>query len=222
MCSSDLTDMPGTWQHFSLPASMLSEDDFVHGLGFDGSSIRGFQAINESDMLVVPDPDTAFIDPMLKIPTLALICDIRDPLTGENYSRDPRYIAKKAEEYLRSTGIADTAYFGPEAEFFLFSDVRFDQGSHFGYYFLDSDEGIWNSGADRGGKNLGYRPRYKEGYFPCPPLDTLQDVRSQITLNMMAAGIEVEVHHHEVATAGQCEIDMRFDSLLRMADKLVK
>jgi glutamine synthetase len=216
------TDMPGTWQHFSLPASMLSEDDFVHGLGFDGSSIRGFQAINESDMLVVPDPDTAFIDPMLKIPTLALICDIRDPLTGENYSRDPRYIAKKAEEYLRSTGIADTAYFGPEAEFFLFSDVRFDQGSHFGYYFLDSDEGIWNSGADRGGKNLGYRPRYKEGYFPCPPLDTLQDVRSQITLNMIAAGIEVEVHHHEVATAGQCEIDMRFDSLLRMADKLVK
>lgn len=216
------TDMPGTWQHFSLPASMLSEDDFVHGLGFDGSSIRGFQAINESDMLVVPDPDTAFIDPMLKIPTLALICDIRDPLTGENYGRDPRFIAKKAEEYLRSTGIADTAYFGPEAEFFLFSDVRFDQGSHFGYYFLDSDEGIWNSGADRGGKNLGYRPRYKEGYFPCPPLDTLQDVRSQITLNMMAAGIEVEVHHHEVATAGQCEIDMRFDSLLRMADKLVK
>jgi glutamine synthetase len=216
------TDMPGTWQHFSLPASTLSEDDFVHGLGFDGSSIRGFQAINESDMLVVPDPDTAFIDPLLKIPTLVLICDIRDPLTGENYSRDPRYIAKKAEEYLRSTGIADTAYFGPEAEFFLFSDVRFDQGSHFGYYFLDSDEGIWNSGADRGGKNLGYRPRYKEGYFPCPPLDTLQDVRSQITLNMMAAGIEVEVHHHEVATAGQCEIDMRFDSLLRMADKLVK
>jgi glutamine synthetase len=216
------TDMPGTWQHFSLPASMLSEDDFVHGLGFDGSSIRGFQAINESDMLVVPDPDTAFIDPMLKIPTLALICDIRDPLIGENYSRDPRYIARKAEEYLRNSGIADTAYFGPEAEFFLFSDVRFDQGSHFGYYFLDSDEGIWNSGADRGGKNLGYRPRYKEGYFPCPPLDTLQDVRSQITLNMMAAGIEVEVHHHEVATAGQCEIDMRFDSLLRMADKLVK
>jgi len=216
------TDMPGTWQHFSLPASMLSEDDFVHGLGFDGSSIRGFQAINESDMLVVPDPDTAFIDPLLKIPTLALICDIRDPITGENYSRDPRYIARKAEDYLRSTGIADTAYFGPEAEFFLFSDVRFDQGSHFGYYFLDSDEGIWNSGADRGGKNLGYRPRYKEGYFPCPPLDTLQDVRSQITLNMMAAGIEVEVHHHEVATAGQCEIDMRFDSLLRMADKLVK
>ncbi|MGQ9828299.1 MAG: type I glutamate--ammonia ligase [Roseiflexus sp.] len=216
------TDMPGTWQHFSLPASILGEDDFVHGLGFDGSSIRGFQAINESDMLVVPDPETAFIDPILKIPTLALICDIRDPLTGENYSRDPRYIARKAEEYLRSTGIADTAYFGPEAEFFLFSDVRFDQGSHFGYYFLDSDEGIWNSGADRGGKNLGYRPRYKEGYFPCPPLDTLQDVRSQITLNMMAAGIDVEVHHHEVATAGQCEIDMRFDSLLRMADKLVK
>lgn len=216
------TDIPGTWQHFSLPASVLTEDDFVNGIGFDGSSIRGFQAINESDMLVVPDPDTAFIDPMLKIPTLALICDIRDPITGENYTRDPRFIARKAEEYLRSTGIADTAYFGPEAEFFLFSDVRFDQGSHFGYYFLDSDEGIWNSGADRHGKNLAYRPRYKEGYFPCPPLDTLQDVRSQITLNMMAAGIDVEVHHHEVATAGQCEIDMRFDSLLRMADKLIK
>ncbi len=216
------TDIPGTWQHFSLPASVLTEDDFVNGIGFDGSSIRGFQAINESDMLVVPDPDTAFIDPMLKIPTLALICDIRDPITGENYTRDPRFIARKAEEYLHNTGIADTAYFGPEAEFFLFNDVRFDQGSHFGYYFLDSDEGIWNSGADRHGKNLAYRPRYKEGYFPCPPLDTLQDVRSQITLNMMAAGIEVEVHHHEVATAGQCEIDMRFDSLLRMADKLVK
>ncbi len=216
------TDIPGTWQHFSLPASVLTEDDFVNGIGFDGSSIRGFQAINESDMLVIPDPDTAFIDPMLKIPTLALICDIRDPITGENYTRDPRYIARKAEEYLYNTGIADTAYFGPEAEFFLFNDVRFDQGSHFGYYFLDSDEGIWNSGADRHGKNLAYRPRYKEGYFPCPPLDTLQDVRSQITLNMMAAGIEVEVHHHEVATAGQCEIDMRFDSLLRMADKLVK
>ncbi len=216
------TDIPGTWQHFSLPASVLTEDDFVNGIGFDGSSIRGFQAINESDMLVVPDPDTAFIDPMLKIPTLALICDIRDPITGESYTRDPRFIARKAEEYLRTTGIADTAYFGPEAEFFLFSDVRFDQGSHFGYYFLDSDEGIWNSGADRHGKNLAYRPRYKEGYFPCPPLDTLQDVRSQITLNMMAAGIEVEVHHHEVATAGQCEIDMRFDSLLNMADKLIK
>lgn len=216
------TDMPGTWQHFSVPASMFSEDDFEHGLGFDGSSIRGFQAINESDMLVFPDPETAFIDPMLKVPTLALICDIKDPLTGENYSRDPRYIARKAEAYLKTTGIADTAYFGPEAEFFLFSDVRFDQTSHSGYYFLDSDEGIWNSGADRGGGNLAYRPRYKEGYFPVPPLDSMQDVRSQMTLNMMACGIAVEVHHHEVATAGQCEIDMRFDSLVRMADSLIK
>lgn len=215
-------DMPGTWQHFSVPAGMLSESDFEDGMGFDGSSIRGFQVINESDMLVVPDPTTAFVDPMLKIPTLALICDIKDPITGEAYSRDPRNIARKAEAYLKSTGLADTAYFGPEAEFFLFSDVRFDQTSHSGYYFLDSDEAIWNSGADRGGKNLGYRPRYKEGYFPCPPIDQLQDVRSQMVLNMIATGIPVEVHHHEVATAGQCEIDMRFSPLVFMADQLMK
>jgi glutamine synthetase len=215
-------DMPGTWQHFSVPAGMLSESDFEDGMGFDGSSIRGFQVINESDMLVVPDPTTAFVDPMLKIPTLALICDIKDPITGEAYSRDPRNIARKAEAYLKSTGLADTAYFGPEAEFFLFSDVRFDQTSHSGYYFLDSDEAIWNSGADRGGKNLAYRPRYKEGYFPCPPIDQLQDVRSQMVLNMIATGIPVEVHHHEVATAGQCEIDMRFSPLVFMADQLMK
>jgi glutamine synthetase len=214
-------DLPGTWQHFSLPASILKEDDFENGLGFDGSSIRGFQVINESDMLVFPDPTTAFVDPMLKVPTLAIICDIRDPLTGDEYSRDPRYIARKAETYLTKSGIADTAYFGPEAEFFLFNDVRFDQTSHSGYYFLDSDEGIWNSGAN-GGKNLGYRPRYKEGYFPVPPMDQFQDVRSQIVLNMIAAGIEVEVHHHEVATAGQCEIDMRFAPLVTMADSLTK
>lgn len=215
------TDLPGTWQHFSVPSGMLSASDFSEGLGFDGSSIRGFQVINESDMLVFPDPSTAFIDPMLKVPTLAMICDIRDPITGDPYSRDPRYIARKAEAYVKESGIADTAYFGPEAEFFLFSDVRFDQNSHSGYYFLDSDEGIWNSGADRGGKNLAYRPRYKEGYFPCPPTDTLQDVRSQIVLNMIAVGIDVELHHHEVATAGQCEIDMRFKPLVTMADQTI-
>ena len=221
MVDMRFTDLPGTWQHFSVPARMLGEDDFKDGLGFDGSSIRGFQAINESDMLVFPDPSTAFVDPALKVPTLSIICDIRDPLSGQPYSRDPRYIARKAESYLKETGIADTAYFGPEAEFFLFNDVRFDQNSNSGYYFVDSDEAIWNSGADRGGKNLGYRPRTKEGYFPVPPLDQLQDVRSQIVLNMIAAGIEVEVHHHEVATAGQCEIDMRFKPLVQMADQLL-
>jgi glutamine synthetase len=214
------TDLPGAWQHFSLPARMLSESDFTDGMGFDGSSIRGFQVINESDMLVFPDPTTAFVDPTLEVPTLVMICDIKDPLTGEPYSRDPRYVAHKAEAYLKSTGIADTAYFGPEAEFFLFSDARFDQTSNSGYYFLDSDEGIWNSGQ-AGGGNMAYRPRYKEGYFPCPPTDTLQDVRSKMTLAMMEAGIEVEVHHHEVATAGQCEIDMRFKPLLKMADHLM-
>jgi glutamine synthetase len=221
MVDMRFTDLPGTWQHFSLPARMLSEDDFKQGLGFDGSSIRGFQVINESDMLVFPDPETAFVDPLLKVPTLVLICDIKDPITGEPYSRDPRYIARKAETYLKSTGIADTAYFGPEAEFFLFDDVRFDQTPNSGYYFIDSDEAIWNSGADRGGKNLGYRPRHKEGYFPVPPLDKLQDVRSMIVLNMIQCGLEVEVHHHEVATAGQCEIDMRFNTLLKMADSLM-
>ncbi len=196
------TDMPGTWQHFSLPAEKLTEDDFEEGLGFDGSSIRGFQVINESDMLVFPDPTTAFVDPALKVPTLSIICDIRDPITGQPYSRDPRYIARKAEAYLKDTGIADTAYFGPD-------------------YFIDSDEGIWNSGTDQGGKNLGYRPRYKEGYFPVPPADQFQDVRSQIVLNMIAAGIDVEVHHHEVGTAGQAEIDMRFQPLVKMADQLL-
>jgi glutamine synthetase len=158
---------------------------------------------------------------MLKIPTLAIFCDIRDPITGDPYSRDPRYVARKAEAYLKETGLADTAFFGPEAEFFLFSDIRYDQNASSGYYFVDSDEAVWNSGADRGGKNLGYRPRHKEGYFPTPPLDSFQDIRSQIVLNMMQVGIEVELHHHEVATAGQAEIDMRFGPLLKMADHII-
>jgi glutamine synthetase len=215
------TDMPGTWQHFSVPAGMFGESDFTDGMGFDGSSVRGFQVINESDMLVFPDPSTAFVDPMLKIPTLAIFCDIRDPITGDPYSRDPRYVARKAEAYLKETGLADTAFFGPEAEFFLFNDIRYDQNASSGYYFVDSDEAIWNSGADRGGKNLGYRPRHKEGYFPTPPLDSFQDIRSQIVLNMIQVGIEVELHHHEVATAGQAEIDMRFGPLLKMADNII-
>jgi len=216
------TDLFGGWQHYSIPASRLSEDMFEDGLGFDGSSIKGFQVINESDMLMVPDPNSAFIDPTLTVPTLVLICDIIDPITRQPYSRDPRTVARKAEAYLKSTGIADTAYFGPEAEFFLFSDVRFSQAADHGFYFIDSPEAVWNTGAEVEGGNKGYRIRHKEGYFPVPPTDTLQDIRSEMILKMMQIGIDIELHHHEVATAGQCEIDMRFDSLVNMADKLQK
>jgi glutamine synthetase len=215
-------DLPGTWQHFSVPVSELKVDIFEEGLGFDGSSIRGFQKIHESDMLLVPDPATAIIDPALKVPTLSLICNVRDPITGQPYSRDPRYVAQKAEAYLVSTGIATVSYWGPEAEFFIFNDIRFDQTSHSGYYFIDSEEGIWNSGVSPNGKpNLGYRPRYKEGYFPVPPMDKLQDLRSEMVLKMIEAGIEVEVHHHEVGTAGQAEIDMRFQTLTKMGDQVM-
>ncbi len=220
MVDLKFVDLPGTWQHFTIPVHQLDESAFTKGLGFDGSSIRGFQAIHESDMLLIPDPTTAVVDPICKVPTLSIICDVRDPVTGEWYSRDPRYIAKKAERYLVESGIATVSYWGPEAEFFIFTSIRFDQGSHFGYYFIDSDEGIWNSGAD-GRPNLGYRPRYKEGYFPVPPTDKLQDLRSQMVLKMLEVGIDVETHHHEVSTAGQAEIDMRFDSLVNMADKLM-
>jgi glutamine synthetase len=216
------TDLFGGWQHYSLPASRLTEDMIREGLGFDGSSIKGFQAINESDMLMVPDPSTAFIDPTLSVPTLVLICDIIDPITRQPYTRDPRTVAKKAEAYLKTTGIADTAYFGPEAEFFLFSDVRFGQSANQGFYYIDSPEAVWNTGAEVPGGNKGYRIRHKEGYFPVPPTDTLQDIRSEMILKMMEIGIEIELHHHEVATAGQCEIDMRFDSLVNMADKVQK
>ena len=214
-------DLPGTWQHFSMPIQNFDEDSFEDGIGFDGSSIRGFQAINESDMLLFPDPATAFIDPVLEVPTLAIVCDIKDPIVREPYSRDPRHIAKKAEAYLTTTGIANKVYFGPEAEFFLFSDIRFDQGPNYGFYYIDSEEGIWNSGLNGGKPNLGYRPRTKEGYFPVPPTDKLQDLRSKMVLTMIEAGLDIEVHHHEVATAGQCEIDMRFDTLTTMADKLL-
>ena len=213
-------DLPGTWQHFSVPLKELTEDVFREGLGFDGSSIRGFQAINESDMLLFPDAASAFVDPCLQVPTLALICDVVDPVTGERYSRDPRYVARKAEEYLIKSGVATTAYFGPEAEFYIFNSVRFDQNAHEGYYHIDSEEGIWNSGAN-GSPNLGHRPRHKEGYFPVPPVDRLQDLRSKIMLALIASGVEVEVHHHEVGTAGQTEIDMRFKTLTRMGDQLL-
>lgn len=215
------TDLPGTWQHFSIPVRELREGMFTEGLGFDGSSIRGFQAINESDMLLMPDPASAFVDPCLEVPTLALICDVVDPITGERYSRDPRYVARKAEDYLVRSGIATTSYWGPEAEFYIFNSVRFDQNAHESYYHVDAEEGIWNSGRNGGAPNLGHRPRHKEGYFPVPPVDRLQDLRSRIMLALEASGIPVEVHHHEVGTAGQTEIDMRFGTLTRMADQVM-
>jgi glutamine synthetase len=214
------TDLPGLWQHFSIPVKELTEELFESGIGFDGSSIRGFQKIHESDMLLFPDASTAVVDPCLEVPTLSVVCDIKDPLTLESYSRDPRHVAHKAEAYLRQTGIADTSYWGPEAEFYIFNSVRFDQNAHEGYYHVDSIEGIWNSGQNTAA-NLGYRPRHKEGYFPVPPMDKLQDLRSRIILAMMDAGIDIEVHHHEVGTAGQAEIDMRFDTLTNMADKVL-
>jgi glutamine synthetase len=217
-------DLPGMWQHFSIPVSELTDMDdltdsiFVQGIGFDGSSIRGFQKIQESDMILIPDPSTAVKDPICEIPTISLICDIYDPITKKAYTRDPRYVAKKAEKYLKDSGIADTSYWGPEMEFFIFDDIRFDQTENCGYYYIDSAEGEWNSGRDEK-PNLGYKPRYKEGYFPVPPFDSQQDLRSEIVLAMIKAGIPIEVHHHEVATAGQAEIDMKFDSLVTMGDR---
>jgi glutamine synthetase len=216
------TDWPGQWQHCSYPASEVDEGTFEDGMGFDGSSIRGWQAINESDMLMVPDPATAFIDPFMTAPTLVLICNIEDPITRQPYSRDPRWIARKAEKYLKQTGIGDTAYFGPEAEFFLFNDARFSTGPDHGFYSIDSSEAAWNTGREEVGGNLGYKPRHKEGYFPVPPIDSLQDVRTEMVLTMEKLGIAVEAHHHEVATAGQCEIDMRYAEMVTMADSLLK
>lgn len=218
------TDLPGLWQHFSITLPEVNDELFEAGIGFDGSSIRGFQEIHESDMLVRPDPGTAFIDPFCSTTTLALICDVIDPVQKGPYSRDPRYIAKKAERHLQHSGLATTCYFGPELEFFIFDSIRFGQDQHSGYYHVESTEGEWASGRDEGaygGGNLGYKQRYKEGYFPVPPHDTLQDIRSEIVLALMQAGIRVEVHHHEVATAGQNEIDMRFAPLTRMADNVM-
>jgi glutamine synthetase len=213
-------DLLGTWQHFSITRHEFDEGLFTNGIGFDGSSIRGFQTIDESDMLIFPDIESAVVDPCCQVPTLHLVCDVVDPVSGEKYTRDPRYIAQKAEAYLISTGIADTCYFGPEQEFFIFDSARFDQGQNYGFYYLDSDAGIWNSGRESNGTpNLGFRPRNKEGYFPVPPTDQLQDLRSTIINKMEEAGIRVEIHHAEVATAGQCEIDMRFTTLTKMADQ---
>ncbi|CAB5090690.1 Glutamine synthetase type I (EC [Olavius algarvensis associated proteobacterium Delta 3] len=213
-------DFPGLWQHFSVPVGELDESSFEDGYGFDGSSIRGWQPINASDMLVVPDPTTAKMDPFYEVPTLTLICDIEDPITRESYTRDPRYIAKKAEAYLKTTGIGDTAFIGPEAEFFIFDDVKFESGRNFAFYDVDSIEGIWNTGRDEG-PNLAYKPRHKEGYFPVPPMDKFQDLRTEMLLTLESLGIAIEAQHHEVATAGQAEIDMRFQPLLQMADQLM-
>jgi len=213
-------DFPGLWQHFSVPVGELGESSFEDGFGFDGSSIRGWQPIHASDMLVIPDPATAKMDPFYAAPTLTLICDIVDPVTREPYTRDPRNIARKAEAYLKSTGIGDVAYIGPEAEFFIFDDIRFESSRFGSFYEIDSVEGSWNTGRDEG-PNLGYKPRPKEGYFPVPPMDKFQDLRSEMVLTLEALGIDIEAQHHEVATAGQAEIDMRFKPLLQMADQLM-
>ena len=220
-------DTPGTWQHLTLFHDMIDESSFGDGVAFDGSSIRGWKAINDSDMAMVPDPDTAWIDPFMAEPTLSMICSIKEPRTGEPYSRDPRSIAQKAIDYLKSTGIGDNAFFGPEAEFFLFDDVRYDQTQNSGYYYVDSDEGVWNSGREEfdqstgKGGNLGYKPRNKEGYFPVAPTDTLQDIRTEMLLAMKHCGVPIEKHHHEVATGGQCELGFRFASLVQAADYLL-
>ncbi|HSB68058.1 MAG TPA: type I glutamate--ammonia ligase [Candidatus Methylomirabilis sp.] len=213
-------DYPGMWQHFSVPIAQLEEGSFEEGFGFDGSSIRGWQAIHASDMLVIPDATTAVMDPFTETPTLSLICNIVDPITKEKYTRDPRNISQKAEAYLKSTGIADTAYFGPEAEFFIFDDIRYDFRENCGYYFIDSMEGQWNTGK-LDAPNLGYKARYKEGYFPVPPTDSMNDLRSEMVLTMEKIGIHIEAQHHEVATAGQAEIDMRFNTLTKIADSLM-
>lgn len=213
-------DFPGLWQHFSVPINQLDEGSFEDGFGFDGSSIRGWQPINASDMLVIPDPATARMDPFTQEPTLVMICDIVDPITRAPYTRDPRNIARKAEAYLKSTGIADTAYMGPEAEFFIFDDIRYESSAYGAFYEIDSIEGTWNTGRDEG-PNLGYKPRPKEGYFPVPPMDKFQDLRTEMVLVLERLGIEVEAQHHEVATAGQAEIDMKFKPLLQMADQLM-
>ena len=213
------TDLPGLWHHVSYPIGQLSEASFEEGFGMDGSSIRGWAAIHESDMLLMPDAGCYVLDPFTEVPTMVMVCDVIDPVTKQRYDRDPRYIAKKAEMYLLSTGLADTAYFGAEAEFFIFDNVRFDQNEHEGYYFIDAEEGRWNSG--RLENNLGYRPRYKEGYFPVAPTDHYQDLRTEMALTMQSAGLVVECHHHEVATGGQTEIDLKFDSLIRSADSMM-
>ncbi|MCU1678341.1 MAG: glutamine synthetase, type, partial [Frankiales bacterium] len=211
-------DLPGQMQHLTIPVENVSADTFNSGMMFDGSSIRGFQHIHESDMLLLPDPSTARLDPFFERKTLVITCFIHDPFTREPYSRDPRYIAKKAEEYLISTGIADTAYFGPEAEFYIFDSIRFETKQNSAFHEIDSSEAAWNTGRDEPGGNKGYKTPYKGGYFPVPPLDTYTNLRNDMARALMDSGIEVELHHHEVGTAGQCEIGVRFSTLLNVAD----
>ena len=213
------TDIPGLQQHISYPIHMLESSTFEDGMGIDGSSIRGWNAINESDMLLIPDPSTAMMDPFYEIPTLVMTANVIDPITRVKYERDPRFIAQKAEAYLRTTGTADTCFFGAEAEFFIFDNVRFDTNQHESYYHVDAQEGRWNSGKQ--GENNGYRPRYKEGYFPVPPTDHYQDLRSEMVAVMERSGLVIECHHHEVATAGQCEIDQKFNTLVKSADNMM-
>ena len=218
-------DFPGLWQHFTIPVDKLNEDVFEEGLGFDGSSIRGWQAINESDMLVVPEADTAFLDPFTAIPTVVMICNIQDPITREDYSRDPRNVARKSVNYLKSSGCADTCFVGPEAEFFIFDDVHFDQTPNSSHYFVDSIEGQWNRGKNTRavgeGPNLGHKLRHKEGYFPVPPADQMMDLRNEMMQTMIGMGLEVECQHHEVGTAGQAEIDLHYNDLVSMADHMM-
>jgi len=211
-------DLFGIWQHCTFHRSLVDEDSFSEGIAFDGSSIRGWKAINASDMSMVPDPTTAWIDPFMEVPTLSMICTIIEPRTGELYERDPRSIAQKAIDYLISTGIGDTVFCGPEPEFFIFDSVRYDQEGHQGFYYIDSTEGIWNSGKDESGGNLGYKIGYKRGYFPVGPSDMLQDIRSEMLLTMAKCGVPIEKHHHEVAAGGQCELGIRFAPLVHAAD----
>ncbi|MBM3724865.1 MAG: type I glutamate--ammonia ligase [Acidobacteria bacterium] len=212
-------DIPGLHHHITYPISQLTEDSFEEGFGIDGSSIRGWAAINESDMLLIPDPGTAYIDPFFEVPTLVMSGNVIDPITRQHYERDPRYIAQKAERYLNNTGVADTIYFGAEAEFFIFDNVRFDSNVHSGFYFIDAEEGRWNTGREE--NNLGYRPRYKEGYFPVPPTDHYMDLRGEMVQTMIKCGLNIECHHHEVATGGQCEIDQKFDTMVKSADNMM-
>jgi glutamine synthetase len=220
MVDFKFVDPFGLWQHFSCPIAELTEEAFVEGLGFDGSSIRGWKSIEASDMLAMPDPATAFMDPFCAAPTLSLTCTIAETGTKELYSRDPRGIAQKGEKYLLSTGLADGAYFGPEAEFFIFDEVRFDHKSHATFYTVDSEEAVWNTGRQEA-PSLGYKIRHKEGYFPVPPADSQQDLRTEMCLALEELGVRVERQHHEVATAGQAEIDFRFDTLVKAADTLM-
>jgi len=213
------SDIPGLQHHISYPIGELEMESFQSGFGIDGSSIRGWAAINESDMLLIPDPDTAFMDPFTEVPTLVMTGDVKDPVTRQNYERDPRWIARKCELFLKATGLGDAAYFGAEAEFFIFDNIRFDQAAHFGFYYIDAEEGRWNSSREK--DNLGYRPRYKEGYFPVPPTDHYQDLRAEMVETMIKCGLRIECHHHEVATGGQSEIDQHFNTLVKSADHMM-